>query len=382
MKKALAALWVMCLMVCFCMPVSAAPGGVYRIEEMEMSITIPQDWTVLTRNVAADDADVQRYGGYDLLMQDMGANSIYLIAVGTNNEALMVSIVDGIEEFSGAKSLSEIYAEGNTSAWPKYLDSMEKGALSQGAEFLGVYESDATGKTNNYLYIHMRSRQQGMEIQGYATFFEKSLITFSMYRVDGGELTQSNQATFQRILSSVHYDNQRTIEEWIMVNPKVTATVGKPSSAGSRFLVTSLSVLILSGIVALFSFIKKKTNALIDKKQGFSAKDRDPVLQKGQGGELWENMTESQAAQSFAAQPHSEESLQETEDEKKAWSDAAETKEAYLTANAKETSIADEPEAVGLNEEQMENREVVCGSCGVSLPQDSAFCMKCGTKTK
>lgn len=204
MKKTLAALWVMCLLVCFCMPVSAAPGGVYRIEEAGMSVTIPQGWMVFTRNATSSDPDVQRYGGYDVLMQDMKAGNFYLEAVGLDNEALMIILTPENEILKEGGSLTEIYGRSTPESWANQVENLKKGVVSGGIEFLGTHQSDESGKKNNYLYMYVRDTRQGREIYGYATAIAAKMVVISMYRLDDANLTEGNKATLRSILSTVH----------------------------------------------------------------------------------------------------------------------------------------------------------------------------------
>lgn len=77
MKKGLATLMILCILCCFCASVSAAPGGTYRIEETGMSLDIPTDWTVFTRDASLNDPDIKGYGIYDQLMEDLTEGQIY-----------------------------------------------------------------------------------------------------------------------------------------------------------------------------------------------------------------------------------------------------------------------------------------------------------------
>ena len=81
MKKSLSTLWIFFLAFCLLPMPAFAAGSTYVLDELGMSIEIPSDHVVFTRNIKSDDPDLSAYGltkdGLSSLMQE---RSIYLNA--------------------------------------------------------------------------------------------------------------------------------------------------------------------------------------------------------------------------------------------------------------------------------------------------------------
>ena len=80
MKRILTTLLIFCFVLCL-LPVSAfAATGTYDLDELGMSIELPSDHVVFTRDIKANDPNLSAYGltkdGLSSLMQE---RSIYLV---------------------------------------------------------------------------------------------------------------------------------------------------------------------------------------------------------------------------------------------------------------------------------------------------------------
>lgn len=207
MKKILAALIVLGMVFCFCVPVSAAPGGTYRIEEAKTNITIPEGWMVYTRNAIAGDPDVEWYGGLNVILDEMKAGGYYLIAMHKDGAVMTMQMMSDVKEFQKIPDLTKLYAQASSSDQAKYIESIKSGVSKGGGTFTSMYQSDEGNKKNNYWYIAATGVTQGIEKTLYMTVVDAKLVGFAYYRLDGKMPTESEKAIFRNVIATVHYDN-------------------------------------------------------------------------------------------------------------------------------------------------------------------------------
>ncbi len=111
---------ISCLFVCFVIALfsivpSFALDDSYRIDEMEMTLKIPKEYTVITRTTDKNDAAFSKLGlNYDETMTAFSLDNIYLQAIGNSN-GLKINLRqitdDNSKEINNYSDLSEAQRE-------------------------------------------------------------------------------------------------------------------------------------------------------------------------------------------------------------------------------------------------------------------------------
>ena len=192
MKKTLALLTAFSIILCMALPVYAASRE-YTVSDMGLSLTIPDEYTVFTRDMDKNDPAFADFGiTKDTLMDQFTAGHIYLNAVlADGNEEIVVTMEENmISEFNGlgetsllmlASTLKEGYEEYGISV--SSYDIYHHPQL----EFIRIY-FNTTDKTT-----------YGLQ---YYTIYGGQAMNFTMRSYDG-PISGSQERTIQNVVDSV-----------------------------------------------------------------------------------------------------------------------------------------------------------------------------------
>ncbi|MGI6348906.1 MAG: zinc ribbon domain-containing protein [Eubacteriaceae bacterium] len=371
MKKILAVLLAIAIVLCFCTPVSAAPGGNFRIEEgVGMSLEVPRDWKVYTRDASASDPDVKTYGGYDVLMNDLKEGDIYLVALKGDQAIFSVQIMSDIEEFKGITSLTEEYLRATEAEKKEFIDEVKSGAGSEDGTFLGLHYSDEANKVNNYLYVGFEFVVYGSKMEAQVTLINEKFVMFSMFPLKGNTLSEQDKADFYQILSTVHYDNQLTVEQ-VMGNAaekKESSIAEKKESSSaekkesSRTILMAVAAVALVIVIVIVIFLTRKKKPAIYADGGHSLQSDSSEAMNRQGAML-------SAADAYS--PQGQEGVFNTVSQTVAMQEPG-----VATPTANEQNNAE------IVQEAEQSDNVFCTACGAKLEPDSEFCVRCGVTIK
>ncbi len=334
------------------MPVSAAPGGTYRIEEgVGMTLEIPQDWVVFSRDASPSDPDVEGYGGYDVMMKDLQDGEIYLSAIKDGQGFVMLQIMSDIEEFAQIDNLTEEYIRASEAEKKEFIEEIQNSTGNTGGTFTGLHYSDDVNKVNNYLYIGFMFNVYGSEMEAQVTVINGKFVMFSSIPTGGGALTDTEKASFYQILSTVRYDNQLTAEE-------VMASEEESKTNGTMILFVVLGIVLLAVIVIVLVLVRKKKQTPPPASGGYVPPVQTPPTSGGYvppvqtpSAPSIEPEATSNAPEGVAQQPPSVEAVQE-------------------------------PAGQGVQSAPQSGGSVFCRMCGAELEADSEFCTKCGVSVE
>ncbi len=203
MKKALAVLMALCVVFCFCMPLSAM-DMTHRIEEAGMDVTLPEDWVVYTRDTPANDPNIEiYYVGHAEMIAYMEKYDVYMEVLPDSEMMVGVKIwsVDRLgTDFRNVLS-TEDKAERD-----RLFNDMIINAPAGDVTLLELYESNVGGD-NNYLYLKNEVRTESYIVEQYvAVVGDKAVFVYGM-PTDTYRLDAFNQGVLKQILKDIRYDN-------------------------------------------------------------------------------------------------------------------------------------------------------------------------------
>lgn len=259
-KKAVVAMLIFCVVFGFYLPLTAEPGGEYRIEEAEMTIRIPQGWIVFTRNTPQNDPDIdQQTFDYDMYINNMIESDIYLTAAKPDGGSIFVQI-NSSDVYHDIGNLTEKYLALPEAERKPLLETVGKEMSEDNVPFIGAYYSDEKNKQNNYVYAAYKDTVDDEPFLWCATVSGDTRVVFSGY-FPNEEATQE----FYDILASIHYVKQPTIEQ---VTKSMTpdsssqsaaqpSPQSKPAFAVSWMLVASIGAMVV--LIAIIVFLMHKS---------------------------------------------------------------------------------------------------------------------------
>lgn len=203
MKRVLSLLVAMLLlMVLLCNPVFAA-SSTYDLDELELQVTIPSGYSVITRDTPANDPIFSNLGTTkSAILEQFKSGNIYLNAISdTYNEEVVVTMMENsISNFSLLSDTAlETLASALVDQYVNYGINVSKYEIyhhSQ-AKFVRLYFTD-TGKT-----VH------GLQ---YYTIYDGKAMNFTMRSYEGS-LSSRQENAIKSIVDSIKYDNAPPVAE-------------------------------------------------------------------------------------------------------------------------------------------------------------------------
>lgn len=169
----------------------------YELSELELEVTIPSEYTVITRDISASDPIFSELGitKSDLISQ-FEASNIYLNALShTYNEEIVVTMVEN--SLSNFNSLSDttlnILISTLIKQFTNYGINVSKYEIYQHsqAKFVRLYFTDAANTVHGVQYY---------------TIYDGKAMNFTM-RSYTGSLSSRQETTIEAVVESIEYDN-------------------------------------------------------------------------------------------------------------------------------------------------------------------------------
>ena len=198
MKKTISCLIIILLMISSLQLVAFASENNVRIEEMELSLSVPNSYSIINDNTPANDSVFEKIGvtKSELLTQFKGKN-IYLNCISqNNNEEIVVTMTpNSISDFNLLSDTSlKALASALVEQYKTYNISVSKYEVYQQsqAKFIKVYFQDIT--------------QSAYGLQ-YYTIFDQKAMNFTLRSYDGN-ISTSQENTIQSIVDSIQFDGE------------------------------------------------------------------------------------------------------------------------------------------------------------------------------
>jgi hypothetical protein len=210
MKRILTTLLIFCFVLCL-LPVSAfAATGTYDLDELGMSIELPSDHVVFTRDIKANDPNLSAYGltkdGLSSLMQE---RSIYLNAWDEDiNYEIIITMMDS--------PLADYNLLSDTTL-AAVVSSFETEYAVAGITFIrsDIYQHSQA----KFAKIYISQPNNGETAYGlqYNTVYNDKAINITMQSYSG-KIDSNKESILKKIVDTVHFDTDPQL------NPPPTQT--------------------------------------------------------------------------------------------------------------------------------------------------------------
>ena len=243
MRKFLAV--VAAILFCLSLPVVAyaAPGGVYELGELGISISMPENMLVFSRDIAEDDPDLPLIGMTKQQILDvMLDQDIYLNALEQNGEyELVVSMTK-----SPVVSMSMLGEEELNES----IASLEQEYSNVGAQLLNCVVYDQAAAT--FLEIRFSITEDNFTTYGlqYYTIYNNKAINVTLHSYIG-EITADHETLMRTIVDGIAFTAG---------DPRAAAETDG-SIIGGAVIGTTVAGAIGGGIAALIMKSRKKKQA-------------------------------------------------------------------------------------------------------------------------
>lgn len=216
-------------------------NSIVKIDELDMKISMPPDYTVLTRGIEDSSEAIKALKidkkEFNLMMREKETYLIALVANRTHE----VNVATDKSNDKLAKTIQDLNFFENAQIEKKMPELLA--ALRQ------------TGKTpiNNYIYTinkakyivvdYWRNDEKGNKVyaRNYNTVKNGKLIVISFTRLDGKELTKGNTGSFKSIIDNIGFEEK--------------STVRAQASMGRTLMVLGVGLIAL---ISVFIFIIKR----------------------------------------------------------------------------------------------------------------------------
>jgi hypothetical protein len=198
MKRILTTLLIFCFVLCL-LPVSAfAATGTYDLDELGMSIELPSDHVVFTRDIKANDPNLSAYGltkdGLSSLMQE---RSIYLNAWDEDiNYEIIITMMDS--------PLADYNLLSDTTL-AAVVSSFETEYAGAGITFIrsDIYQHSQA----KFAKIYISQPNNGETAYGlqYNTVYNDKAINITMQSYSG-KIDSNKESILKKIVDTVHFD--------------------------------------------------------------------------------------------------------------------------------------------------------------------------------
>ncbi len=213
MKKSLTIILTALLLLSFSIGVSAA-SNTYELAELDLSISIPSQYSVITRNTSASDPIFGQLGTTkNELMSHFQSSGIYLNAVSTSvNEEIVVTMVENIMSDFNLLSDTTISTLATTliNEYKNYGINVSKYEIYQHsqAKFLKLYFTDTAQTVNGLQYY---------------TIYNSKAMNFTM-RSYTGALSYTQEQTIKNIVDSIHFNTEPQKQDEPISTPSFSYT--------------------------------------------------------------------------------------------------------------------------------------------------------------
>ena len=196
MKKFLAVL----LMLVLCMSTASASqlGGTYYLEDLNMSVSVPAGYYVITRDIDAGDPMLTALGlDRDYAVSFLTANELYLNAIepSVTSEVTVAMSANTIESFNGfTDAILEMVANTIPESFAEQGMNVSKTELYENdeAKFIVIYYTvvDEYGDTNH--------------VKQYFTIYNYQAVNFRLFSYVG-PVSEANEELLKQVVDSADF---------------------------------------------------------------------------------------------------------------------------------------------------------------------------------
>ncbi len=229
MKKVYSFILMLVLVVSLTATAFAASGKTYKLGDLGMSIEIPSDYVVFTRDTPDDDPNLAAYKLSKKDLSDvMKANNIYLNAWDKDvTSEIVVTMVDS--SFQDFNLLSD-------SMLTKMVSSIESQYADNGVsiEKYEIYQADQA----KFLKLYIQQTDDGDAIPGlqYCTVYDNKSINITLHSYSG-KISAADETALKSIADTAHFDKDpqkndtaKSSEAFIYQDPKSGAAFTVPAN--------------------------------------------------------------------------------------------------------------------------------------------------------
>ena len=198
MKRSLMVFLILCLAFSLLSPAAFAAGSSYKLDELGMSIELPQDYIVFTRDIKSNDPNLSAYGlTRDELYSLMVDGCIYLNAWDKDlNYEIIVTMTDSpVEDFN-------LYSD---TALMDLASSAEDEYRNYGITYIKseLYQHSQA----KFIKIYISQQSNGSTVYGleYSTVYNSKAINITLQSYSG-KINSSKEAILKEIVDSVRFD--------------------------------------------------------------------------------------------------------------------------------------------------------------------------------
>lgn len=216
-------------------------NSIVKIDELDMNILMPPDYTVLTRNTADSSEAIKALKidkkEFNLMMTEKEA---YLIALDSNRTH-EVNVATEKSNDKLAKAIQDLNLFENAQI-EKNMPEMMAALRQAGKTPINNYIY-MINKTKYIVYDYWRSDEKGNNVyaRNYNTVKNGKMIVISFTRLDGKELAREDADSFKSIIDNIVFEEK--------------STVRAQASTGRMLLILGFGLI---AVISAFIFIIKK----------------------------------------------------------------------------------------------------------------------------
>lgn len=218
-------------------------GNTVKVEELDLSMTFPEDWLCFTREMPENDPVFDEYGlDGSSMLEHWRTHYVYIDALDFSMEFTLVhSQKSGITHFSqySDEEIQEIMDDISSSDGKQVLDSIEedkRNLLKQVEDIAVNYKEIVRKEQAVYMVGDSRIKTDGMTMSGrqYYTIVNGNYLAFNFNSLTGEPLTEDQKQLAAAIMNTVefgHLDEVKSGEKqinWNMtaLDALLTAVIG------------------------------------------------------------------------------------------------------------------------------------------------------------
>jgi len=197
MKRVLYLVVTMCLLLCSLSITSFAKNQTYVLDELGMSMAIPDEFVVFTRDIDDNDPNLTEYGLTKDYMETLMLNgNIYLNAWdSTVNHEIVVTMIDS--QFEDYNLFSDTMLTTMTSSFAEEYKAIGITVLDT-----DIYQHEQA----KFYKVYISQPNNGVNVYGlqYHTVYDGKAINITMHSYNG-VIDENDEAILKRIVDDTHF---------------------------------------------------------------------------------------------------------------------------------------------------------------------------------
>ena len=189
---------------------NAMANSIFKIDELDINISMPSDYTVLTKDLAGSSESLKTLkidkSEFNSMMMEKEA---YLIALDANRMH-EVTVATEKKYYKLANAIQDLNLFENAQIekkMPELMDAMRKAGKAPISNYIYTIN-----KAKYIVVDYWRKDEKGTNVytRNYNTVKNGKMIVISIARLDGKELTKGNADSFKSIIDNVVFEAKTT----------------------------------------------------------------------------------------------------------------------------------------------------------------------------